>query len=164
MRRMAPTPPPDGQHTIVTNRKARHEYEILETIEAGIALIGPEVKSMREGRVHLTDAYASVEKGEMILRNVHVSPYEKARDNAEPTRARKLLLHRKQILRLQEKIEQAGLTLIPLRMYFRRGLVKVELGIGRGKKAHDKRQTMATRDAKREIDRAVRDRQRGGNM
>ncbi len=152
----------DAQHTIVTNRKARHEYEILETVEAGIALVGPEVKSLRDGKVHLTDAYASVERGEMILRNVHVSPYDKARDNADPTRPRKLLLHRKQILKLQQRIEEAGLTLIPLRLYFRRGLVKVELGVGRGKKAYDKRQSIAARESKREIDRAVRSRQRGG--
>ena len=158
---MAAPSPPDGQRTIVTNRKARHDYEILETLEAGIALIGPEVKSLREGHVHLTDAYASVEKGEMILRNVHVSPYDKARDNAEPTRPRKLLLHRKQILKLQQKVEQAGLTLIPLRLYFRGGLVKVELGVGRGKKEHDKRHTIAARESKREVDRAVRARHRG---
>lgn len=163
MRGMAAPSPPDGQHTIVTNRKARHDYEILETVEAGIALVGPEVKSLREGHVHLTDAYASVERGEMILRNVHVSPYDKARDNAEPTRPRKLLLHRKQILKLQQKVEEAGLTLIPLRLYFTRGLVKVELGVGRGKKAYDKRQSIAARESKREIDRAVRARHRGGD-
>jgi len=146
---------------VVTNRKARHEYEILESLEAGIALIGAEVKSLREGKVHLTDSYASIENDEAFLHNMHVSPYEKARDNAVATRTRKLLLHRTQIHRLRAKVDQAGMTLIPLRVYFSRGIAKVEIGLARGKKMYDKRQSIAKREAERDVARAVRGETRG---
>jgi SsrA-binding protein len=153
---------PDPARVIVTNRRARHDYEILEALEAGIALRGAEVKSLREGRVHLTDSYAAVKDSELILYNVHVSPYEKSRDQLDPVRPRKLLLHKSQINRLRAKTEEAGLTLIPLRVYFTRGLAKVEIGLARGKKQYDKRQAIARREAAREVDRAVRAHTRGG--
>ena len=162
MHRMATPSLGDGFQIIVTNRKARHDYEILETIEAGIALKGPEVKSLREGRCHLTDSYAAVDRSEMILYNAHVTPYDKTREAQDPLRPRKLLLHRAQILRLKSKSEEAGLTLIPLRLYFKKGIAKVELGLARGKRQYDKRQTIAKRDAAREIDRVVRARSKGG--
>jgi SsrA-binding protein len=139
---------------IATNRKARHEYHILDTLEAGIALLGPEVKSLRAGRVSMTDAYAQLKGEEAFLLQMHISPYEQAnRFNTEPKRTRKLLLHKKEIRRLLGKTEEKGLTLIPLRIYFRRGRVKVEIGLARGKKLFDKRQSLARKDAQREIER-----------
>ncbi|MBP2640528.1 MAG: smpB [Firmicutes bacterium] len=146
---------------IAENRKARHDYFIHETYEAGIALTGTEVKSLRAGRANLKDGYAAVENAELILRNVHISPYEQGnRFNPDPLRPRKLLMHRYEIDKLIGKIKEKGFTLVPLKFYFSRGRVKVEIGLATGKKTYDKRQDIAERDAKRDIDRAVRDRQK----
>ena len=143
---------------VVVNRKARHEYFIEETVEAGLVLTGSEVKSLRDGRCNLVDSFARIARGEAFISNVHISPYDPAhRDNHEPTRSRKLLLHRIEIDRLEGKLKQKGLTLIPLRIYFNaRGRAKIELGLGRGKKLHDKRQSIKDREAKRETARAMR--------
>jgi SsrA-binding protein len=147
-----------GPENVALNRKARHDYFIDETVEAGIVLTGSEVKSLREGRVNLKDSFARVSRGEAFVVNVHISPYDPAhRDNHEPTRSRKLLLHRGEIDRLEGKLNQKGLTLVPLRIYFNaRGRVKLELGLGRGKKHYDKRQTIKEREANRETARALR--------
>ncbi len=147
---------------ICTNRKARHDYEILETLEAGMVLRGTEVKSLRAGSAHLKDSYAGIESDELFLFNAHISLYEMGnRFNHEPTRTRKLLVHAKEIKRLLGKTQEKGLTLVPLRLYFNdAGKVKVELGLARGKKSYDKRRTIAERDAKRDLDRAVKDRDR----
>jgi SsrA-binding protein len=146
---------------VCTNRKARRDYEILETMEAGLVLVGTEVKSLREGHAHLKDSYADIEDGEMYLHNAQIDPYRMGnRFNHEPTRSRKLLMHEREISRLIGKIREKGLTLIPLRLYFNdSGKVKVELGLARGKKAYDKRREIAERDAKREIGRAVKEKQ-----
>jgi SsrA-binding protein len=142
---------------ICQNRKARHDYQILDTLEAGIALTGTEVKSLREGLANLKDSYARIDGDEVFLFNMHVSPYEKGgRFNHEPTRTRKLLLHKAEIRKLFGRVQVKGLTLVPLSLYFVRGRVKVELGVARGKKAYDKRDATAERDAKREMERAVR--------
>ena len=147
----------DGRRTVATNRKARHEYDILETFEAGIVLKGPEVKSLRDGRASFQDAYARLERGEVWLEGVHVSPYEQAnRFNADPVRPRKLLLHREEIRRLVGKVEEKGLTLIPLQIYFSRGHAKVTLALARGRKLHDKREALRRREQEREARRAVR--------
>lgn len=147
---------------VTENRKARHDYHIEETYEAGIALQGTEVKSLRLGQANLRDSFARVENGEVILYNAHISPYDKGnRFNHDPKRQRKLLLHKSEIRRLIGKTQQQGLTLIPLKIYFRRGLAKVELALAKGKKLHDKRQDLAAKDAQREIERAFRGRQRG---
>src|ERR671932_2382719 len=141
-----------GRKVIVSNRRARHDYEILDSYEAGIVLTGTEVKSLRAGRASLADAYASVDDGEVWLRGVHIPEYTQGSwTNHEPRRTRKLLLHRKEILRLIGKIREGGLTLVPLSMYFKDGKVKVELALARGKKAYDKRQDLAKRYAQREI-------------
>jgi len=146
---------------IAENRKARHDYFIHETYEAGIALTGTEVKSLRAGKANLKDSYAAVENTELILRNMHVSPYEQGnRFNHDPLRPRKLLMHRYEIDKLIGKTREKGYTLVPLKLYFARGRVKVELGLATGKKTYDKRQDIAERDAKRDIDRAVRDKQK----
>jgi SsrA-binding protein len=143
------------------NRKARHDYFIHETYEAGIALTGTEVKSLRAGKANLKDSYAMVEHAELIVRNLHISPYEQGnRFNHDPLRPRKLLMHRNEINRLIGQTKEKGYTLVPLKMYFIRGRVKVELGLATGKKLYDKRQDMAERDAKRDIDRALRDSQK----
>lgn len=144
--------------TVTVNRKARHDYFIDETVEAGLVLTGSEVKSLRDGRANLKDSYARVDRGEAVLVNAHISPYDAAaRDNHEPTRSRKLLLHRREIDRLHGKLNEKGLTLVPLRIYFNaRGRAKVELGLGRGKKQYDKRQTIKEREARRETARALR--------
>jgi SsrA-binding protein len=151
----------EGEKQIIaTNRRARFEYEILEKVEAGMVLVGPEVKSLRAGKANLTDAYAFVRRGEMWLSGVHISPYAQAsRDNPSPTRERKLLLHRREIERLASKIKERGLTLVPLQLYFKGGRAKVEIGLARGKRVHDKRQTIKTREADRELARMKR---RGG--
>jgi SsrA-binding protein len=143
---------------VVVNRKARHDYFIEETVEAGVVLTGSEVKSLRDGRCNLVDSFARITRGEAFVTNLHISPYDPAhRDNHEPTRSRKLLLHRLEIDRLEGKLKLKGLTLIPLRIYFNaRGRAKIELGLGRGKKHYDKRQTIKERDAKRETARAMR--------
>jgi SsrA-binding protein len=142
---------------IAENRKARHDYFIEETFEAGIALTGTEVKSLRAGKVNLKDSYAQVINGEMILQQVHISPYEQGnRYNVDPLRDRKLLMHKKEILRLFGKVRQEGLTLVPLKFYFSKGKVKVELALCKGKKLYDKRDAAAEKDAKREMQRAFR--------
>jgi SsrA-binding protein len=139
--------------TVASNRRARHDYEILETFEAGIALRGSEVKTLREGRASLQDAYAGVENGEVVL-HMQIPAYSHTGyDGHEPTRPRKLLLHRKEIDQLSRRVAERGLTLVPLRLYFKQQLVKVELAVARGKRAYDKRQAIAQRDAAREMDR-----------
>jgi SsrA-binding protein len=146
---------------ICTNRKARRDYQILETMEAGLVLVGTEVKSLRDGHAQLKDSFAGIEEGELYLYNAHINPYRMGnRFNHEPTRTRKLLMHEREIRRLIGKIQEKGLTLIPLRLYFNdSGKVKVELGLARGKKAFDKRRDIAERDAKREMERAVKDKE-----
>lgn len=155
----------DGQHLIATNRRARHEYHIEETYEAGLALTGTEVKTLRERRVSLQEAFARVEGGEVWLYHMHIPPYEAGNIfNHDPLRRRKLLLHRSEIRRLFAKAQQKGYTLVPLRVYFRHGVAKIELGVARGKKQYDKRESVARRDALREIDKAVkRSRDRAGS-
>ncbi len=146
---------------ITENRKARHDYFIEETYETGIVLTGTEVKSLRAGKANLKDSYAQVENGEMFLFNMHISPYEQGnRYNVDPVRARKLLLHKGEISRLFGKVKQQGLTLVPLKVYFKRGRAKVELSLARGKKTFDKREALAEKDAKREVERAMRDKNR----
>ncbi len=136
---------------VISNRRARHEYHIEETFDAGIALVGTEVKSIRAGRANLQDAFCRVENGEVWLYNMHVNPYEHGTHwNAEPRRKRKLLLHRKEIDQLRGHMEQKGLALIPLSLYFQHGFAKLELGLGRGKKLYDKREDIARRDVERE--------------
>jgi SsrA-binding protein len=142
----------DGRQIIATNRKARHNYSILEVFEAGIALLGTEVKSLREGHASLVDAFATVDSGEVWLRNMHIPEYHHGSwTNHDPRRNRKLLLHRRQIDHLVGKIRDGNLALVPLSVYFSHGKVKVELALARGKRAHDKRQDMARRDAQREV-------------
>ncbi|HXF33398.1 MAG TPA: SsrA-binding protein SmpB [Candidatus Acidoferrales bacterium] len=139
------------------NRRARYEFEILESLEAGIALTGTEIKSLREGTGSLNEGYARVRDGELWLVNMYIPPYKQGSfSNHDPRRARKLLLHRSQIDRLAGRITEKGLTLVPLRLYFTRGMAKVELGLARGKKLWDKRRATAERDAKRDLERAVR--------
>jgi SsrA-binding protein len=153
-------PKKGGERVAISNRRARHEYHILDVYEAGIMLVGSEVKSIRDGRANLADAYARIENGEVWLHGMHVSPYPFAREQHDPTRRRKLLLHRGEIDRLVGKLNEAGLTLVPLKVYFKDGLAKVELGLARGKRQWDKRQAMAERDAKREAERALKGRSR----
>jgi len=137
---------------IAANRRARHEFWIEETHEAGIALTGTEVKSLREGRANLTDAFARVDRGEVWLHHLHISPYAQGNiHNHDPLRTRKLLLHRREIARLRAKTDQKGYTLVPLRLYFRRGVAKVELAVARGRHLYDKRERIAERDAERRI-------------
>ncbi len=151
---------PESIKVITENRKARHDYHIEETYEAGIVLTGTEVKSLRLGRANLTDSYAGVENGEVFLYNCHISPYDHGnRFNHEPKRKRKLLLHRREINRLVGLTQQKGYTLVPLRMYFTRGLAKVELALARGKRSYDKREDLAKRDTQRQIARALKERQ-----
>ena len=145
-----------GQKVIASNRKARHDYTILDTYEAGIALMGTEVKSLRAGRASLVDSFATVDDGEIWLRGLHIPEYSHGTwTNHEPRRTRKLLLHKKEILRLIGKTKESGTSLVPLSMYFKDGKVKVELALARGKKAHDKRQTLAKRDAEREMQKVM---------
>lgn len=146
---------------LVVNRKARHDYHILETMEVGVCLQGTEVKSIRQGMVNLKDSYASVQTGEIFIENMHISPYDFGNiNNHDPLRKRKLLLHKKQINQLLGKTKEKGLTLVPLKLYLTRGLVKLELALAQGKKTYDKRQDIAARDAKREIERAFKSRGR----
>jgi len=146
---------------VATNRKARFEYEILDTFEAGIALLGPEVKSLRAGNANLTDAYAIVRRGEVFLVNAHIGPYDQAgRANVAPRRERKLLLHRAEIGRLSGRVAERGFTLVPIELYFKGGRAKIQLGLARGKKTHDKRETIRERESERELQRAVRGRGR----
>ena len=153
-----------GQHVVATNRKARHDYSILEIYEAGLVLLGTEVKSLRDGKASLVDAYATVDDGEVWLRNLHIPEYHHGSwTNHEPRRTRKLLLHRRQIDALIGKIRDGNLALIPLKLYFSEGKVKVEIALARGKRAHDKRQDMARRDAQREVVRELSRRAKGMN-
>jgi SsrA-binding protein len=146
--------------TVATNRRARHDYQIIETVEAGIVLRGSEVKTLREGKASLQDAYAAIEGGDVVL-HMRVPTYSHTGyEGHEPTRPRKLLLHRREIDQLARKVAERGLTLVPLRLYFKGQLVKVELGLARGKRAYDKRQSMARRDAEREMARARKARTR----
>ncbi len=147
--------------TISTNKKAYHEYFVVESFEAGIALSGTEVKSIRGGGVNLKEAWCSVDNGEMIIKQMHISPYEYGNIfNKDPKRDRKLLMHKREIMRLFGLVKQQGLTLIPLSLYFKGSLVKVQLGLCRGKQLHDKRATAAKRDADRAIDRALKEQYR----
>jgi SsrA-binding protein len=146
-----------GLKTIAVNRKAYHDYHIEDSVEAGLALTGTEIKSIRAGRVNLRDAYARPEQGELWLVNAHIAQFPGGnRYNHEPTRPRKMLLHRRQIDDLSGMVARRGLTLVPLKLYLKGGIAKVEIGIARGKKAYDKRETIAKRDAQRQIERAVR--------
>jgi SsrA-binding protein len=147
---------------VATNRRARHDYHIEETYEAGLVLTGAEVKSLRAGRASLGEAYARVDGGEAWVENLHISPYPNApRRDDDPRRARKLLLHRREIDRLMGRTQERGLTLIPLRLYFRGGRAKLELGLGRGKRQFEKRRAIAEREHRREMERAVARRRRG---
>ena len=146
-----------GRKVVASNRKARHDYTILDTYEAGMALTGTEVKSLREGKAQLKDGYAAVHDGELWLHNVHIPPYAPAsRENHEPERSRKLLMHAREIERLIGKTREKGLTLVPTRLYFSNGRAKVEIALARGKDVGDKRQTIKEREMKREMERAIR--------
>jgi SsrA-binding protein len=148
---------PSEKTSIARNKRARFDYEILDAWEAGIVLTGTEVKSLREGKANIGDAYGIVRDGEIFLLNMHISPYERGGYvNHEPARTRKLLLHKREIRRLIGAVERQGLTLIPLELYFKKGVAKVSLALGRGKKLHDKRETARQRDAEREMARAIR--------
>jgi SsrA-binding protein len=154
--------PDDPDRLIAQNRRARHDYFILETVEAGLVLAGTEVKSLRHGKASLAEAYATVENGEAWVQQLHIPPYEQGnRWNLEPTRRRKLLLHRGEIVKLQRAVAQKGQTIVPLKLYFSRGYAKLLLGVAKGKKTHDKRQSIAERDAQREIQRGRRAGERG---
>jgi SsrA-binding protein len=147
--------------TVATNRKARHDYFIEETVEAGMALLGTEVKSLRLGHANLTDSYALVKNGEMFLLNASISPYAQGNlANHEPLRTRKLLLHKEEIRKLDWKISQKGFTLIPLKIYFVRGKAKTLIGLARGKRSYDKRETIKAKESKREVERVVKGRNR----
>lgn len=151
-----------GRKVVASNRKARHDYAILDTFEAGIVLNGTEVKSLRAGRASLVDAFAQVSNGEIYLHAVHIPEYAHGTwTNHEPRRTRKLLLHRGEIDRLVGKVKESGLTLVPLSLYFADGWAKVEVGLARGKRSYDKRQDLAKRDAEREINRAMGRRRKG---
>jgi SsrA-binding protein len=146
-----------GDRLVTENRKARHDYEILETFEAGMVLTGSEVKSLRAGRANLKDSYARIDRGEAFLLNAHISPYAAASHfGHEPERNRKLLLHRSEIDKLNGRIQERGLTVIPLKIYFKNGRAKVLIGVGRGKKTYDKRESIKQREMRREADRAMR--------
>jgi len=148
---------------LVTNRKAYHDYHILETYEAGIALAGTEVKSIREGKANLKDSFARVENGEIFIYNMHVSPYEKGNIfNKDPLRPRKLLMHKREIMRLYGLVKEKGLTLIPLKLYLNeRGKIKVELALAKGKTLYDKREDIKRKDAEREVEKAFKEYQKG---
>ena len=147
----------DKLKTIAENRKVRHEYFIIESFETGIELVGTEVKSLRQGGVNLKDSWCSIDKGELFVKGMHISPYEKGNIfNRDPVRVRRLLMHKKEINRLFGKIKQDGLTLIPISIYFKGSRVKLQLGLCKGKKLHDKRDSDAIRSANREIERAMK--------
>lgn len=151
----------EKNRTIAENRKAFHEYFVIESLEAGIALSGTEIKSVRKGGVNLKDAWCSVDDGEMIIKQMHISPYEQGNIfNKPPMRNRKLLLHKKEIMRLMGLTQQQGLTLIPLSVYFKGSLVKVQLGVCKGKKLYDKRAEAAKKAANRDIERAIKENNR----
>ena len=156
---MAKPDEPDDKISVARNRTARHNYHILETWEAGVVLSGTEVKALRDGKANIKDAYGTVQGGEVHLLNLHISPYEQASHfNHEPTRTRKLLLHKREIRKMIGAVERQGLTLVPLELYFKRGKAKVALGLGRGKKLFDKRADEKRRDDERDMQRAVRTR------
>ena len=147
--------------TISENRQARHEYFVIDSFEAGIELVGTEVKSIRNGGVNLKDSWCSIDNGELFVKGMHISPYEKGNIfNKDPFRVRRLLMHRKEINSLFGKVKQEGLTLIPLSLYFKDSRVKIQIGLCKGKKLYDKREDIAKRDAKREIERSVKERLR----
>ena len=142
---------------VAVNRRARHDFTVEETVEAGLVLTGSEVKALRDGKANLKDGFGRIERGEAWLWNVHISPYDPAAQfGHEPTRARKLLLHRGEIARLHGKVKERGITLIPLRLYFKNGRAKVEIGLARGKKRYDKRAALREREVSRELDRAMK--------
>lgn len=150
-----------GTKPIAQNKKVRHEYFIEETYECGLVLLGTEVKSIRAGKVNLKDSYAKVENGEMLIIGMHISPYEQGNiNNRDPFRMRKLLLHKREILKLQRLSQADGYSLIPLQLYLRDGLVKLELAVAKGKKLYDKRSSIAERDAKRDMDRRMKEEHR----
>ncbi len=153
--------PGSDRKIVATNRKAQHEYFLEDSFEAGIVLVGSEIKSVRAGRVNLREGYVEVRDGELWLVGVHIADYSQAgRFGHDPTRARKLLLHRKEINRLIGRVQEKGYTLVPTLMYLKRGLAKVEIALARGKKQYDKREAIAERDSKRQIERALRERYR----
>jgi SsrA-binding protein len=157
------SPDRPAERVFATNRKAFHDYEILESLEAGIELTGTEIKSIRAGKMNLRDSYARVQDGQIWLYNMHISPYDQGnRWNHEPLRPRRLLLHRGEIGRLATKSQEQGLTLVPLRMYAKRGHAKLELAVVRGKRQYDKRAAIAERESKRELDRIVKEAYAGG--
>ena len=148
---------PRSNKVIADNRRARHEYEILQVFEAGIELHGTEVKSMRNGKANLQDAFARIEQGELWLYNCHVAPYDFGnRFNHDPLRKRRLLMHKKEIFKLHQQVKEKGLTLIPLKLFFKRNIVKVDLALAKGKQLYDKRDTIAKRENKRQLDRIVK--------
>ncbi|MDR1733376.1 MAG: SsrA-binding protein SmpB [Oscillospiraceae bacterium] len=152
-------PNPDRPLQAAANRKAYHDYFVLEEYEAGIALQGTEVKSIRQGKLNLKDSWVDIKNGEMVLKSMHISPYDQGnRFNHDPLRDRKLLMHKREIVRLFARIKQDGLTLIPLSVYFLKGKAKVKIGLCKGKKLYDKREAAAQRDAKREMDRHMKER------
>ncbi|MDN4525750.1 SsrA-binding protein SmpB [Fictibacillus fluitans] len=153
---------PRGEGKLVAqNKKARHDYHVEETFEAGIVLQGTEIKAIRAGRINLKDSFARVQNGELFLHNMHVSPYEQGnRYNHDPLRTRKLLLHKKEIAKLLDQTKEQGYSIVPLKLYLKNGFAKVLIGLAKGKKNYDKRQDLKQKDAKREIERAFRDRQK----
>lgn len=153
----------EGDRAIVRNRRARYDYDILDEIEVGIALLGPEVKSLRAGKASMADSYAVVRRGEVFLRNLHISPYANAGNaNGDPMRERRLLLHRREIDRIEGKLGESGVTLVPLSLYWKGGRCKVELGLVKGRRRYDKRQAIRTREENREVQRVMRGRGRRG--
>ncbi len=143
--------------TVADNRRARHDYEIIDTLEAGISLVGTEVKSIRAGKANLADAFVKVEDGDLYLYNCHISPYDFGnRNNHEPLRKRRLLVHKKQILKLKSNMQEKGLALIPLKLYFKGHLVKVDLALAKGRKLYDKRENIAKKETKRDLDRLTK--------
>ena len=159
MRAMAKSDSEKGEKLIASNRKAFHDYHVLDRQEAGVALTGTEVKSLREGRANLSDSYVIVKEGEAFLFNAHISPYTHGnRENHDPLRTRKLLLHRREIEKIASAVRDKGLSVVPLRLYFRRGIVKAEIAVVKGKKLHDKRESERTKEADREAAQAMKDR------
>lgn len=154
--------PKENTKTIAQNKKAFHDYFIIESMEAGIELCGTEVKSIRSGRVNLKDSWCSIDDGELYIKGMHISPYEQGNIfNRDPMRVRRLLMHKREIMRLFGTVKQEGYSLIPLSLYFKGSRVKVQLGLCKGKKLYDKREDMAARDAKRDMQRAIKERSRG---
>jgi len=152
----------EGIKVIAENRKARHDFFVEDSYEAGIILTGTEIKSIRAGRVNLKDSYAEIIKGEVWLNQMHISPYEQGnRFNHDPLRKRKLLLNRTEIMKMGDKVKLQGMTLVPLKIYLKHGMAKIELGLCKGKKTYDKRDDLAERDAKRQMERDLRDRNKG---